>query len=417
MRPRSLAELVRRPEIGDVIIEHAYRGARVQRVLRLVLVGYFAAVLIFIPPSEDLRLCWVIVGGYGLWSVVVGVLVRVGGLRVLRYVWLGVLVDVVGIAALTMVAAETAPLSWTAYLLISGFFMLPVIAATSLSPWLCAGAVIPAVVVYLVASLLTREGIEPIWSPILRTVLLAGIGVGCVLLSRLQRSRVMTIGGLVSDRSELVGELLTLEQREQRDLAEALHDGALQYVLAARQDLDEVRDPARRAEFERIDYALAESSRLLRSTMAQLHPAVLDSAGLPAALRDLATTTSSRGRLVVDLDVADWPATARTSADPLVLSTARELLTNVVKHAGADRATVHLSLDGSVACLRVSDNGKGMAGVDLNRRLADRHLGLASRRIRVEAAGGQLSFTDAEPHGTVATVKVPAEVEMVPVTN
>ena len=105
----------------------------------------------------------------------------------------------------------------------------------------------------------------------------------------------MTIGGLVSDRSELVGELLTLEQREQRDLAETLHDGALQYVLAARQDLDDVRDPDRAAEFERIDYALAESSRLLRSTMAQLHPAVLDSAGLPAALRDLATTTSSRG--------------------------------------------------------------------------------------------------------------------------
>ena len=101
----------------------------------------------------------------------------------LRYVWLGVLVDVVAIAALTLIAAEADPLSWTAYLLISGFFMLPVIAATSLSPWLCAGAVVPAVVVYLVASLVTREvDIEPIWSPILRTVLLAGIGVGCVLL-------------------------------------------------------------------------------------------------------------------------------------------------------------------------------------------------------------------------------------------
>ncbi len=158
MRPSSLAELVRQPELGEVIVEHAYRGARVQRILRLVLVGYFAAVLIFIPPSEDLRLCWVIVGGFRVWSLVVGVLVRVGGRRVLRYVWLGVLVDVVAIAALTLLAAEADPLSWTAYLLISGFFMLPVIAATSLSPWVCAGAVVPAVVVYLVASLVTREG-------------------------------------------------------------------------------------------------------------------------------------------------------------------------------------------------------------------------------------------------------------------
>ena len=182
--PSSLVELVRQPELGEVIIEHAYRGARVQRLLRLVLVGYFAAVLIFVPPSQDLRLCWVIVGGLSgsgasssaCWS-------GSAAAEVLRYVWLGVLVDVVAIAALTLVAADADPLSWTAYLLISGFFMLPVIAATSLSPWLCAAAVVPAVVVYLVASLVTREvGIEPIWSPILRTVLLAGIGVGCVLL-------------------------------------------------------------------------------------------------------------------------------------------------------------------------------------------------------------------------------------------
>ena len=90
------------------------------------------------------------------------------------------------------------------------------------------------------------------------------------------------------------------------------------------------------------------------------------------------------------------------------------MLTNVVKHAEADRAEVRLRLDGTVARLRVSDNGKGMSGVDLEARLIDRHVGLASRRIRVEAAGGHLSFTDAEPHGTVVSVDVPAGAEIVP---
>ncbi len=71
------------------------------------------------------------------------------------------------------------------------------------------------------------------------------------------------------------------------------------------------------------------------------------------------------GHLTVDLDVTGWPAAVRTSADSLLLSTARELLTNVVKHAEADRAEVRLRLDGAVARLWISDNGKGMAGVDL----------------------------------------------------
>jgi two-component system, NarL family, sensor kinase len=410
LRPTSLADLVQQPGLGEVIIEQAFRGARLQRILRLLLVGFFAAVLIFVPPDEDLVLCWLIIVAYGVWSLVVGLVVRLGGLSVLRWVWLAIGVDVVAVAALTLVAAEAEPLSWTAYLLISGFYLVPLIAATSLSPWICAAAVTPTVGVFLVASLVTREvEIEPISSPILRTALLAGVGVGCVLLSRLQRSRVLTIGGLVRDRSELVGELLTLEQREQRDLAETLHDGSLQYVLAARQDLEDLREPEREAEFDRVEYALSESSRLLRSTMAQLHPAVLESAGLPAALRDLATTMSDRGRLPVDLDVSGWPAEVRTSADSLLLNTARELLTNVIKHAEARRAELKLILEGKTARLQVSDDGRGMGDVDLERRLADRHIGLASRRIRVEAAGGLLTISAAVPHGTVVTVEVPAE--------
>ena len=406
---RTLIELARQPQLGEVIIEHAYRGARVQRLLRLVLVVYFAGVLVFVPPAADVLSCWVLVGGYAVWTVALGVVVDRGGTRFLRYVWLAVLADVVALAALMLVAAEPDPLSWTAYLVASGFFLLPVIAATSLSPGVCAAAVVPAVVVYLVASLLAWEpGIEPIWSPVLRTALLAGLGLGCVLLSQLQRSRVLTIGGLVGDRNELVGELLSLEEREQRNLAEALHDGALQYVLAARQDLEDLRTAERADEFDRVDYALAESSRLLRSTMAQLHPAVLDHAGLPAALRDVVTTVGSRGATRIDLEVDGWPAGTRTSADPLLLGAARELLTNVIKHAGADRAEVRLGFDGTTAVLQVSDDGRGMAGVDLAQRLSERHLGVASRRIRIEAAGGTLRYADAVPHGTVANVEVPA---------
>lgn len=406
--PRTLTELVRQPQLGQVIIEHAYRGARVQRVLRLVLVAYFAGVLILVPPSDPVA-CWVIVAGYAAWSVLLGIAVRTQGPRFLRYVWLAVLVDVVAVALLMAGAAGPDPLSWTAYLLANGFFLLPLIAATSLSPGVCAAAVVPTVGVYLVATLWAWEpGVEPVWSPILRTVLLAGVALGCVLLSRLQRSRVLTIGGLVGDRSQLVTELITIEQREQRNLAEVLHDGALQYVLAARQDLEDLATRDRAEEFARVDYALAEASRLLRSTMAQLHPAVLDHAGLPAALRDLITTVGSRGSTMINLSVDDWPTGTRTSADGLLLGTARELLTNVIKHAGADRADVRLGWDGATARLEVCDDGSGMAGVDLSTRLTERHLGVASRRARIEAAGGVLAYADRSPHGTIATVEVPA---------
>ncbi len=409
-RPRTLIELAQQPELGQVIIEHAYRGTRVQGILRLVLVAFAAGVLLFVPPTQDLALCWVVLGGYAIWCLALQLVVRRGGPPLLRYVWLAVLVDVAALAILMLVTAEPDPLSWTAYVLASGFFLLPVSAAMSLSPGVCAGAVIPTVIVYGAVSWFAWEpGVEPAWSPVLRTALLAGIGLGCVLLSRLQRSRVLMIGGLVGDRSELVREMLTIEQREQRDLAELLHDGALQYVLAARQDLEELSTPDRAAEFDRVDYALGEASRLLRSTMAQLHPAILDHAGLPAAVRDAITSLGGRGSLAMVLDADGWPADLRTSADGLLLGAARELLTNVVKHAGAAHAEVSISWRSGTAVLQVSDDGRGMGGVDLAQRLTERHLGVASRRIRIEAAGGRLSYADAVPHGTIATVELPAQ--------
>jgi len=393
----------------SVLIEHAFRGARIQRILRLLLGLFFVAVLIFQPPDQHLALCWLVVICYALWSLAVGALIRAGGVRSLHYAWLALFVDVVTVAALTLIADSSAQQSWAPYLLINGFFLVPVIAAAQLNPWISAIVAVPAVLVYLVASLLIRNvDADPISEIVLRTGLLAVVAIGCVLLSRVQRSRVSTIARLLDERNDLLAEMVTIEQREQRDLAETLHDGALQYVLAARQEL-EALDEGDPEAVERIDLALAETSRLLRSTMTQLHPAVVDTAGLLPALRDLVETVNARGQLSAELRTRNWEDSLRTPIDELLLTTARELITNVVKHAQARTVSIELAREVGRATLRVSDDGVGMAGVDLDARLGAGHLGVASRRIRLEAAGGRITFSPADPHGTIIDVDVPLD--------
>lgn len=393
----------------SVLIEHAFRGARIQRILRLLLGLFFVAVLIFQPPDQHLALCWLVVICYALWSFAVGALIRAGGVRSLHYAWLALFVDVITVAALTLIADSSAQQSWAPYLLINGFFLVPVIAAAQLNPWISAIVTVPAVLVYLVASLLIRNvDADPISEIVLRTGLLAVVAIGCVLLSRVQRSRVSTIARLLDERNDLLAEMVTIEQREQRDLAETLHDGALQYVLAARQELEALDEGDPQA-MERIDLALAETSRLLRSTMTQLHPAVVDTAGLLPALRDLVETVNARGQLSAELQTRNWDDSLRTPMDELLLTTARELVTNVVKHAQARTVSIELAREAGTATLRVSDDGVGMAGVDLDARLGAGHLGVASRRIRLEAAGGRITFSPADPHGTIVDVDVPLD--------
>ena len=389
----------------SLLTEHANRGADLRRLLRLLLVIFLVAVLISEPPAEHLALCWVVVGCYLVWSLAIYALGT--GDRTRRFLWLALFVDVAVLASLTLITDVTATVSWTPYLIINGFFLIPVIAAAQLSPTICAAVVIPTVGVYLISGLITRDaGQEPLSYTLLRTLMLATVGLGAILLSRLQRSRVRTIAGLLADRTALLSQMVTIEQREQRNLAEALHDGALQYVLGARQELDDLAD-GDPAAAHRIDVALTESARLLRTSLSQLHPAVIEATGLLPALRDLVDTTRARGRFDITLTSDGWTADHRTSADELLLATARELLVNVVKHAAASTVLVDLSCDSGSARLRVSDDGRGMGDVDLSNRLAEGHLGLASRRIRIEAVGGTLSLSPAEPHGTVAEVVLP----------
>lgn len=393
-----------------VVVEHARRGVRLQVGLRVLLAGFLAATVLTVPAQRaaPAAIEVAVVAGYLMWVTGFALWFRRGRDTAVRLAWLALFADLAVLTALSLVAGLATPQSWTADVLAAGFGLVPVLAATELRPQVCAAVVVPTVGLSLAVGVVTQAAnAEPAPSLALRTLLLTGVGLGCVGLSRIQRSRVATISGLLGERSALLGELGEVERRERQALAESLHDGALQYVLAARQDLEDARESADPAAFDRLDEALSESSTLLRATVTQLHPAVLESAGLPAALRELAATAAARAGYAAHVEVRGWPEQWRTGADALLYRTARELLGNVAAHAAAHQVTVVLDGSGPRLQLVVSDDGRGIEADLPARRLADGHIGLASHALRVEAAGGVFTLARGLAGGTVATVEVP----------
>jgi two-component system NarL family sensor kinase len=396
-------------ELDAAVRNYATRAVRTQMWLRLLLVAFVAATVLAVPPGDGAAACDVIIAGYLAWAVVFALLVRRGGAGLLRWDWLALFVDLAVLTTLTVLTGVAAQQSWTADILVNGMFLIPVLAASQLRPRVCVVVVVPTVLAYLVASLVTQDANdEPGGSILLRTLVLVGVGIGAVALSTIQRERVRTIAGLLTDRSGLLSELVGIEDRERRALSENLHDGALQYVLAARQDLDDLV-PAQveaRGSYARVEQALTESSRLLRATVSQLHPAVLEQAGLRRALADLVEGTSARGP-VAELDAEQWPDGLRTSVDALVYAAARELLGNVVKHADARTVWGTLRADTATVELVVADDGCGVQAGALEERVAAGHIGLRSHQLRVRAAGGDLRLDTSQPVGTRATLQLP----------
>lgn len=212
-----------------------------------------------------------------------------------------------------------------------------------------------------------------------------------------------SIAGLTALREELLAQTMTASEELQREVSEFLHDGPLQDVLAARMGLLDVQARSPDDELAHALTSLTSASARLREATFELHPAVLEQVGVGAAVEQLAASSATRSGIEISAD-ADYPV--RTPVDTIVFGVARELLSNVVRHSKATHASVTLRICRDVCSLDVVDDGVGMTAQAAAHQLSKGHIGLASHRARVEAAGGRLGFV-AVPAGTHVHMELP----------
>jgi two-component system, NarL family, sensor kinase len=286
------------------------------------------------------------------------------------------------------------------------FFLVPVAVAFRFRPATTAAAAAVTTAAYLIQAFAHPAANQPEATRFIVTQagFIAWVGVACVLLSDLLARRTALVTHLAESRSRLLADALEAEQRERAALAEALHDHALQNLLSARHELEEAGEAFSHPALARTDDALSETVRQLRDTVFELHPYVLEQAGLDAALRTIAGQAAARADLELRLDLDHVRQHPR---EQLLFSAARELLSNVVRHADASRTTVRLLERGGSIELVVEDDGRGFEPERLGERLAAGHVGLASQRVRVEAAGGAMDVASAPGEGTRVEIQLP----------
>jgi PAS domain S-box-containing protein len=212
------------------------------------------------------------------------------------------------------------------------------------------------------------------------------------------------IAALATLRGRLVADNLEAEERVRQRISEQLHDGVLQDLLAARQDLVEAAGSHENGmREEMLGYAregVERAVKLLREAVHALHPVVLQHGGLEAAMRAAADQAARQGAFRAEVTVDPGAAGLR---DELVLSAARELLNNAAKHAEADVVQVTVARQDGAILLEVTDDGLGLDPAAVAAAPMRGHIGLASLTQRVEAVGGTLDLRSA-PTGRGTTV-------------
>jgi signal transduction histidine kinase len=230
------------------------------------------------------------------------------------------------------------------------------------------------------------------------------------------------LAAIVSERRRAAMELAESQRREgeraaleRQRIARDLHDSVSQSLFSTTLH---VRTAQRALELERLDSTgpvgeeLSEIGQLTRGALAEmralifeLRPGALAEEGLVAALTKQAAALSAREGLGIAVDGPDGRLPLEPEVEEQLYHLGQEALANVVKHARATRATVHIAAEDDTVSMEVSDDGQGF-DPDL---VGPEHFGLRSMRGRVADLGGRLQVTSRRDHGTVLRVEVPAQ--------
>lgn len=295
--------------------------------------------------------------------------------------------------------------------------------------------VVATLVTLLINVLLLRASFRPLFG-LLRTMRMvsagktearAAIDTSDPEIGELAQTFNNMLNRLEAIRREQAMLILQAQEEERRRVALELHDESSQnltallvYTEVLSQSLRDLPETTiSKAGREQLNKELQHLADLTQHTLEnirtlaqQLRPSVLDDLGLHAAFRWLAEDSRERLKLAVELSMEGVEDTARGHHPALyettLLRIAQESLTNVARHAHAQRISISLVQDAQHICLQVRDDGCGFdASPGQAQGTAPAGLGIAGMRERAALLGGTVTISSQSGRGTVVEAVLP----------
>ena len=221
------------------------------------------------------------------------------------------------------------------------------------------------------------------------------------VLNRQMRTMSEKLQTLMQDQQQLAA----IEQRTY--LARELHDTikqqnfATQMQIRAAQNLinsDPEQAAAKLFEAERI---LKTSQDELSTIIREMRPAQLEDRGLAATLRQVLRDWVNRNQIPMQVNITGERRIALAQEQAL-LRVAQEALSNIARHAKANRVWFTLDYEADVVSMTLQDNGVGFS-----RKSQGKGMGLENMQQRIEALGGWFGTSSAPGKGTKIEAHLP----------
>jgi PAS domain S-box-containing protein len=225
--------------------------------------------------------------------------------------------------------------------------------------------------------------------------------------------RVTGLQGVLTDITErkILEEQLEVEatSAERERLARGLHDTVTQSLYSINLQSDAIKMALSSGENDKAERRLQilkeiaqEAMNEMRLLIYQMHPSILQKAGLAAALRQRLDAVEVRSGLVTDFQV-ESERRLPLEIESILFQIAQEGLNNVLKHAKANEIQVRISYKPDGCRLTIQDDGVGFDAESIHRYGG---YGLENMRDQLEKINGWLSIDSQPGKGTTLEIEV-----------
>jgi PAS domain S-box-containing protein len=201
--------------------------------------------------------------------------------------------------------------------------------------------------------------------------------------------------------------LMKAQEQERTRIAGELHDGVMQQISALTVMLGTGKyqpEADARQTMADVQRKLIEVGAEVRQLSHNLHPPMLNDAGLPETLRVYCEEFSRVRNIPVSCHAEDGVQDLSLGAALALYRIAQEALGNAAAHGAAQHVDVRLTRSNGRVTLTVSDDGRGF---DPNRIGASGGLGLINMRERARQLNGTFELDSRPGRGTTVRVTIP----------
>jgi signal transduction histidine kinase len=197
------------------------------------------------------------------------------------------------------------------------------------------------------------------------------------------------------------------QEKERQRIANDLHDDLGSLIANVKLHFNALQVKENPGLFDKTNLLIEEAYQKVRTVAHAKNSGVIAKQGLLIAVQNMADKISTANKIQIEVIDHGLEERLENNLELSIFRMIQELTTNVIKHAHATEATLHLTHHEDSLNIMVEDNGVGFNPSQVTKTNAG--MGISSIDKRVSHLGGSMTIESEPNKGTTVIIDIPIE--------